>query len=67
MFCRALDELAEARYPTATAFVDALSDVSDALAPRIRTSRRRPAPAAEPRLAFDVPRRRLGLGSTGDA
>ncbi len=55
VFCRALDELADARYPTATAFVDALSDVSDALAPRIRTSRRRPAPAAEPRLAFDVP------------
>jgi serine/threonine protein kinase len=53
VFCRALDEAPEARFPTATAFVDALAEVSDALAPRARVAKRRPVPTAEPRLAFD--------------
>ncbi len=34
VFCRALDEMPDGRYPTATAFIDALAEVSDALAPR---------------------------------
>jgi serine/threonine protein kinase len=53
VFCRALDELPDARFPTATAFIDALAEVSDALAPRTRAAKRRPSPASEPRLAFD--------------
>ena len=53
VFCRALDELADARYPTASAFVDALGDVSDALAPRARIPRRKPPVAEAPRLVFD--------------
>ncbi|MGE0363691.1 MAG: PEGA domain-containing protein [Vicinamibacterales bacterium] len=53
VFCRALDEAAGDRYPTATAFVDALAEVADALAPRARTQKRRAAPAAAPSLAFD--------------
>ena len=53
VFCRALDEQADARYPTATAFVDALGDVSDALAPRARIPRRKPPVAEAPRLVFD--------------
>lgn len=53
VFCRALDELPDARFPTATAFIDALTEVSDALAPRTRTAKRRSSPASEPRLAFD--------------
>jgi hypothetical protein len=54
VFCRALDEQPDGRYPTATAFVDALADVSDALAPRTRVARRRAAAAESPRLAFDM-------------
>jgi hypothetical protein len=53
VFCRALDELPETRFPTATAFIDALAEVSDALAPRTRTAKRRPSAVSEPRLAFD--------------
>ncbi|MGD9906760.1 MAG: PEGA domain-containing protein, partial [Vicinamibacterales bacterium] len=54
VFCRGLDEQPEARYPTATSWVEALAEVGDALAPRTRLSKRR-APAAEaPRLAFDL-------------
>ncbi len=53
VFCRALDELPDARYPTASAFVDALEEVADALAPRVKTARRRRPPAEEPRLAFE--------------
>ena len=57
-------------YPTATAFVDALAEVSDALAPRARVPKRRPVPAAEPRLALissrtaPCPRHRWGRGPT---
>lgn len=55
VFCRALDERPEGRYPTVTAFVEALAEVGDALAPRTKASRRRVAPADEaPRLAFDI-------------
>jgi serine/threonine protein kinase len=63
VFCRALDEAPEARFPTATAFIDALAEVSDALAPRARLGKRRPVPADEPRLAFDF----LEDGGASDA
>ena len=71
VFCRALDEQADARYPTATAFVDALGDVSDALAPRARIPRRRPPVADPPRLVFDGgddgPRPAVPSGCAGGA
>lgn len=54
VFCRALDERPEGRYPTVTAFVEALAEIGEALAPRTKASRRRVVPADEaPRLAFD--------------
>ncbi len=40
------------RYPSATAFVDGLAGVADAVTPRTRASRRRPA-AAAPLLQFE--------------
>jgi serine/threonine protein kinase len=53
VFCRALDEVPDDRYPTATAFVEALGDVAEALAPRMRPPKRRAAPPAAASLAFD--------------
>lgn len=53
VFCRALDESPEARFPTATAFIEALGLVGDAAPPRPRSSVRR-KPVEAPRLAFDV-------------
>ena len=67
VFCRALDELADARYPTATAFVDALERRQR------RAGAARPdgpaAPGAGGRTAAGLRwrRRRIGPGSLGDA
>ncbi len=52
VFGRALAVDAEARYPSATAFVEALADVADLVTPRTRTSRRK-APPVAPLLEFD--------------
>ncbi len=52
VFGRALSAEADARYPSATAFVEALADVSDLVAPRMRASRRK-APPAAPLLEFE--------------
>ncbi len=55
VFGRALSVDAAARYPSATAFVEALADVSDLVAPRTRTSRRKAPPAAAaPLLEFET-------------
>ena len=62
VFCRALDEQADARYPTATAFVDALGDVSDALAPRARIPRRKPPVADAAATGLRWRRRRATAG-----
>ncbi len=52
VFGRALAVDADARYPSATAFVEALADVADLVTPRIRASRRK-APPVAPLLEFD--------------
>ena len=52
IFSRALEAEPEHRYPTATAFVDALADVAGLVVPRVRGARRRPVTTA-PLLEFD--------------
>lgn len=53
VFARAMAAEPSDRYPSATAFVDALADVADAVTPRGRTSRRK-AVALPPMLQFDA-------------
>ena len=52
VFARAMAPESGERYPSATAFVEALTDVADLVTPRTKTSRRKAAVAA-PLLAFD--------------
>jgi hypothetical protein len=52
VFCRALAKEPEARYATATAFVEAVAAAAPALAPKPRSARRAPK-IDPPRLAFD--------------
>lgn len=54
VFARAMSEAPESRYPTATAFVDAIAALAGHAAPRSKTNRR-PAVVEAPRLAFDEP------------
>ena len=50
VFCRALDESPEARFPSATAFIAALSEIGDVAPPRVKAARRRPPASEAPRL-----------------
>ena len=54
VFARAMDESPDDRFPTATAFVEALAELAGYAAPRSKSSRRLP-PVDAPRLAFDEP------------
>ncbi|MBP7779464.1 MAG: PEGA domain-containing protein [Acidobacteria bacterium] len=54
VFARAMHESADERFPTATAFVDAVVALAGHAGPRSKSSRR-PAAVAAPRLAFDDP------------
>ncbi len=54
VFARAMDESPDDRFPTATAFVEALAELAGYAAPRSKSSRRVPVVEA-PRLAFDEP------------
>ncbi len=54
VFARAMHESPESRYPTVSAFVDAIADLAGHAAPRSKTSRRAPLVDA-PRLSFDEP------------
>ena len=70
VFGRAMAPEAGDRYPSSTAFVEALADVADLVTPRTKTSRRKPAVAAPllefeqaddpPALTFDTPAVTLG-------
>lgn len=54
VFTRAMDESPDDRFPTVTAFVEALAELAGYAAPRSKSSRRGP-PVDAPRLAFDEP------------
>lgn len=54
VFARAMSEAPESRYPTATAFVEAIAELAGQAAPRSKTNRR-PAVVETPRLSFDEP------------
>lgn len=54
VFARALAEAPAERFPTATAFVEAMAELAPHAAGRSKSSRRAPA-AAAPRLSFDEP------------
>lgn len=54
VFARAMSEAPENRYPTVTAFVEAMAALAGQAAPRSKTNRR-PAAVEAPRLAFDEP------------
>lgn len=53
VFARALDESPDGRYPTVTAFVEALADRASDAAPRPTRAPRRVSADETPRLAFD--------------
>lgn len=54
VFARAMSDAPEHRYPTATAFVEAIAALAGQAAPRSKTNRR-PAAVEAPRLSFDEP------------
>ncbi len=54
VFARALDDTPDDRFPTASAFVNAIAELAGYAAPRTKSSRRVAAVEA-PRLAFDEP------------
>jgi serine/threonine protein kinase len=54
VFARAMGDAPESRYPTATAFIEAIAALAGHAAPRSKTNRR-PAMADAPRLSFDEP------------
>ncbi len=65
VFARAMDESPDDRFPTATAFVEALAELAGYAAPRSKSSRRVPAVEA-PRLAFDEPADMPELAAVGE-
>ncbi len=64
VFVRAMAPEASDRYPSATAFVEALADVADVVTPRTKASRRKAvvaAPLLEFEQADDPPALTMGL------